>query len=223
MAWQEIELIAKVGGGLEQNMLDAKPLFRDCNISSLEPMDHDRMEFELDGEFDEEEFSVTKSKIPRMLSSGPTLPPTRLPSEMDTRAAPALKLLDEDYILFPSYEEPLRRDPRTERLAIINSSTSPELSPFIAQNAMDDLYLQHPPTRHVDYFTHDWTEADICASWRQVVTERQDMDAHQPRLENASWRMWAKTRSSLPTLSPEAINWSVVYSSIVFKACTNVS
>jgi hypothetical protein len=31
------------------------------------------------------------------------------------------------------------------------------------------------------------------------------------RLENASWRTWAKQRNKLKTISPETLNWSVLF------------
>jgi hypothetical protein len=41
------------------------------------------------------------------------------------------------------------------------------------------------------------------------------------RLENASWRTWAKSKYRLRTISPETLNWCVIrsYASTIF---TNV-
>jgi len=63
-----------------------------------------------------------------------------------------------------------------------------------------------PGADRVDYFSHNWNEADIAGSWRYVISNRQDM-ANSARLENASWRMWAKAKNHLKTVDPSKINW----------------
>jgi len=72
--------------------------------------------------------------------------------------------------------------------------------------AGDDTAIETEPTRHVDYLSHNWKEEDIWASWRHIVTKR-TVYANSPRLENASWRTWAKSKYRLKTVSPEALNW----------------
>ncbi|KAK8442707.1 protein phosphatase regulator [Candidozyma auris] len=79
--------------------------------------------------------------------------------------------------------------------------TSPELIPH------DDTDVSVEPSRHVDYLSHQWDVADICKSWRYVISRRKSV-ANAARLENASWRTWAQRRSGLKTISPEAVNWS---------------
>lgn len=74
--------------------------------------------------------------------------------------------------------------------------------------AADDHYIEEEPSRHVDYLSHEWKEEDIWASWRYVTGRRSVYD-NGVRLENASWRTWAKMRLELGTVSPEALNWSV--------------
>jgi Fungal protein of unknown function (DUF1752) len=70
----------------------------------------------------------------------------------------------------------------------------------------DDSLIEEQPSRHVDYLSHDWKEEDIWASWRYVTTRR-NMYSNSVRLENASWRTWAKLKYKLRTVSPETLNW----------------
>ena len=74
------------------------------------------------------------------------------------------------------------------------------------QSAGDDLAVEAPPTRHVDYLSHEWKEEEIWSSWRHIVGKRRALDNWE-RLENASWRTWAKSKSQLPTVSAETLNW----------------
>lgn len=70
----------------------------------------------------------------------------------------------------------------------------------------DDNDIVYEPSRHVDYLSHDWKEADISKSWRYIVLKRKDV-ANSARLENASWRTWAQAKYHLKTVSPESVNW----------------
>ena len=72
--------------------------------------------------------------------------------------------------------------------------------------AGDDTAIQIEPTRHVDYLSHNWKEEDIWASWRHIVAKRK-VYSNSQRLENASWRTWAKSKYQLKTVSPETLNW----------------
>lgn len=74
------------------------------------------------------------------------------------------------------------------------------------RSAGDDLAVEEQPSRHVDYLSHEWEEDEIRSSWRHVVGKRRVLDNWE-RLENASWRTWAKSRGRLLTISPEALNW----------------
>jgi hypothetical protein len=85
-------------------------------------------------------------------------------------------------------------------------SERPAKVELIYQSIGDDTALLREPTRHVDYLSHDWCEEDIWRSWRHIVSHRQKFESHQ-RLENASWRTWAKSRNRLRTVSPEKLNW----------------
>lgn len=64
------------------------------------------------------------------------------------------------------------------------------------------------PSICVDYLSHDWQEDDVWASWKAMTKHKTEI-ANGVRLENASWRTWAKQRGNLKTISPETLNWSV--------------
>ena len=72
----------------------------------------------------------------------------------------------------------------------------------------DDIDARQEPSRQVDYLSHEWKEEDIWSSWRHIVTRRKHY-GEQSRLENASWRTWAKQKYRLRTISPETLNWLV--------------
>lgn len=78
---------------------------------------------------------------------------------------------------------------------------SPEFLPH------DDTDIEIEPSRHVDYFSHQWDVGDISKSWRYIIQKRKNV-ANSARLENASWRTWAQRRSNLKTINPELLNWS---------------
>ncbi|KAH9814265.1 Fungal protein of unknown function (DUF1752) [Teratosphaeria destructans] len=81
-------------------------------------------------------------------------------------------------------------------------SDSPVLTPTVA----DDTAIKSEPKHHVDYLSHDWREEDIWSSWRHIVSQRK-VYGQRSRLENASWRTWAKSKYHLRTVSPETLNW----------------
>jgi hypothetical protein len=75
----------------------------------------------------------------------------------------------------------------------------------------DETSILDEPSRHIDYLSNEWREEeDILASWKYVVARRR-MYSDGVRLENASWRMWAKMKNKLQTLPCEAVNWLVFY------------
>lgn len=86
-------------------------------------------------------------------------------------------------------------------------SLSPSIpeSPDVPQ-PIDDIAVKPEPSKRVDYFTHNWNESDISASWRYIVLRRKDV-ANSARLENASWRSWTKAKYNLKTVAPETVNW----------------
>lgn len=68
--------------------------------------------------------------------------------------------------------------------------------------------IQHPPEICVDYLSHDWKkEDDIWTSWKVMSKQKKEI-ANGVRLENASWRTWAKQKYDLKTVNPEKLNWS---------------
>ncbi|KAI5808126.1 hypothetical protein DFH27DRAFT_544598 [Peziza echinospora] len=90
-----------------------------------------------------------------------------------------------------------------------SSTVSPHNSPDLDHPvliALDDNTIKHEPSRHVDYLSHNWKEEDIWSSWRYMVGKR-NVYQNSARLENASWRTWAKAKYNLKTLSPEKLNW----------------
>ena len=85
-------------------------------------------------------------------------------------------------------------------------SSMPETPSLVSPPAADDTFLEMEPSRHVDYLSHTWKEEDIWSSWR-YVTSRKHVYSNGIRLENASWRTWAKSKYNLGTISPETLNW----------------
>lgn len=141
--------------------------------------------------------------------------------------------LDDDHgIAFPTYDEvqffhedeplDLPPSPRPEddlpsdtasdcsRDCAVSTSTNSTHSdsPLPTPSVADDTAIKQEPSRHVDYLSHDWREEDIWSSWRHIVSQRR-VYGQRSRLENASWRTWAKSKYRLATVSPETLNWSV--------------
>lgn len=86
------------------------------------------------------------------------------------------------------------------------SSDTPLTTPDPLPVSEDDTAVRKQPSHHVDYLSYVWREEDIWASWRYLV-EHRNVYGERSRLENASWRNWAKTRFGLKTVSPETLNW----------------
>jgi len=74
-----------------------------------------------------------------------------------------------------------------------------------AKNIKDDSDVYYAPSIHVDYFSHAWCVEDILASWRHLQS-RERSSKNAARLENATWRAWAKVSSDLPIVSPQEID-----------------
>lgn len=114
-----------------------------------------------------------------------------------------------DEIILPSYDA----GPCAPKLPEAPSEASTESSTDIHRvnlpRPADDSSIEEEPSRHVDYLAHEWKEEDIWASWRYVVARREIYD-HGVRLENASWRTWAKLKLNRGTVSPETLNWLVL-------------
>lgn len=131
--------------------------------------------------------------------------------------------LDDDELFLPVYDYANTSPPgdsadsyTTESTSSAYLSTSPEPiekkdsispeTPDVVITAVDDFEIKHEPSRHVDYLSHEWTEEQICSSWRYMVGKRNAYQ-YSARLENASWRTWAKSRFNLGTISPQKLNW----------------
>ncbi|RDW56943.1 hypothetical protein BP5796_13010 [Coleophoma crateriformis] len=77
---------------------------------------------------------------------------------------------------------------------------------ILGRYAEDDSNVQSQPSHFVDYLSHDWDEQDIWHSWKYVTSDKEVLD-HGVRLENTSWRLWAKMRNNLKNVSPETLEW----------------
>ena len=137
---------------------------------------------------------------------------------LDTKAA---EVEYEEDIQFPSYDGPSQGQqhilefngpppPKSPSPSPVDSD-DPALRPRTGSTEMpisagDDQAIESEPTRHVDYLSHEWREEDIWASWRYIVARR-GVYSNSVRLENASWRTWAKAKHHLRTVSPETLNW----------------
>jgi hypothetical protein len=130
---------------------------------------------------------------------------------------------ERNQIVLPSYDcvgyckqtrdlEPLTRPPTDDSCTIspVFSSTltddSKPDSPVPVEYANDDTAVWNPPSRYVDYLSHDWQEEDIWTSWKHIVSKRKVYD-NGSRLENASWRTWTRLKYQLKTVHPESLNW----------------
>jgi hypothetical protein len=70
----------------------------------------------------------------------------------------------------------------------------------------DDSAAVPQPSMRVDYLSHIWKEEDVWTSWRFVIRTPKMYD-NRARLENASWRSWAKYKHNLKTTHPKKLNW----------------
>lgn len=87
------------------------------------------------------------------------------------------------------------------------ANTTISESPLSTPTVVDDTAVRQEPSRQVDFLSHEWREEDIWSSWRNIVSQRKTVYGERSRLENASWRTWAKTKFDLRTVSPERLNW----------------
>lgn len=118
---------------------------------------------------------------------------------------------DEDEDQFPLFENntPQSHPADTQSRQSMDTEDSYDSQINIStpsEPANDDTSVVHEPTRHVDYLAHEWKEEDIWSSWRYIVARRKTIN-NSVRLENASWRTWAKAKDNLKTISPESLNW----------------
>lgn len=177
------------------------------------------------------DISRLPASLPSSAPSSPRLTAPEFSNQPSYTSTPSSSLsLDEqcrtedEDVVFPSYddggyyEQMLDADspssPEVPGLdAVTKSASDSDLAkPTHPQNsdakltAGDDTAIENEPTRHVDYLSHNWKEEDIWASWRHIVAKRK-VYSNGARLENASWRTWAKSKHQLKTVSPETLNW----------------
>ncbi|KAF9889495.1 hypothetical protein FE257_007205 [Aspergillus nanangensis] len=147
--------------------------------------------------------SSAPSSIPPSPRTDQSLPtPTLSSLSLDLNAQ-----LDEEELLLPPYDANSCAPKESETASDTSTASLADtrhLNPHTP--AADDITIEEEPSRHVDYLSHEWDEEDIWASWRYVVARRNVYD-NGVRLENASWRTWAKVKLQRGTVSPETLNW----------------
>ncbi|KXS94637.1 hypothetical protein AC578_2246 [Pseudocercospora eumusae] len=125
--------------------------------------------------------------------------------------------LDTD-ITFPNYDADIAVPPSSPAFCDVDddcsqphesttTDTTISESPLPTPTIVDDSALRQEPSRQVDFLSHEWREEDIWSSWRNIVSQRKTVYGERSRLENASWRTWAKAKFDLRTVSPEQLNW----------------
>ena len=133
---------------------------------------------------------------------------------------------DDDGLMFPAYSsgrwktegEEEHRTPPSSPVQPQRPSSAPFVdgeaqscsapTPEALAHSEDDTAVRAEPSQHVDYLSYEWKEEDIWSSWRHIVEHRK-VYGERSRLENASWRTWAKSQFKLKTISPETLNWYV--------------
>ncbi|KAG9188351.1 hypothetical protein G6011_02274 [Alternaria panax] len=133
---------------------------------------------------------------------------------------------DDDALAFPNYASapPCKKRVRPIDVALVKpaspamrpatlpsptdafASDTPMTTPDPMPVSEDDTAVRKEPSHHVDYLSYEWREEDIWSSWRHIV-EHRSVYGERSRLENASWRTWAKAQFKLKTVSPETLNW----------------
>lgn len=125
---------------------------------------------------------------------------------------------DDTDITFPNYdgydgdfglssESIAHNDKPNDEPSESTTNTTISESPVSTPTVVDDTAVRQEPSRQVDFLSHEWREEDIWSSWRNIVSQRKTVYGERSRLENASWRTWAKTKFDLRTVSPERLNW----------------
>ncbi|KAG4035302.1 hypothetical protein MFRU_001g00730 [Monilinia fructicola] len=185
------------------DVVDAAPrIIRQPEVSVLrvicmDETDDDEIEFPSYDEIkwnDHNEDQVPKEQYDAQVEyylQSPSLQPTYLEDDMSLCSTPPF--------LSPSDQSP---EPEPSEL-----SEPPEALEYCdITETMDDIAVKPKPSHHVDYLSHDWPEEDLWASWKYIQSNRTAYE-NSKRLENASWRCWAKKRSNLKTVAPETVNW----------------
>ncbi|KAL8716790.1 MAG: hypothetical protein Q9225_005907 [Loekoesia sp. 1 TL-2023] len=173
------------------------------------------------------------NSLPSSAPSSPRLSQHQLSNQPSYTSTPSSSLsldeacsVDDEDIHFPSYGDGVYTEPshiiQPPNSPEVNSSQVPATSDSLLSypsppkkiaartgpsgSVGDDMAVSKEPTRHVDYLSHNWREEDIWASWRLIIAKRKSY-TNSTRLENASWRTWAKSKYGLQTVSPETLNW----------------
>lgn len=138
---------------------------------------------------------------------------TRTLGLLDEYIDPTKKLLgkykDIDTDDTTAYKIKNEKENKKENLKEDLSLPAPDTDTFLIHH--DDNDLVYEPNRHVDYLSHKWDESEISQSWKYIILKKKKRDQDlidAARLENASWRTWAKARNNLKTVRPEVVNWS---------------
>jgi hypothetical protein len=146
--------------------------------------------------------SPVASNLPSALPSPGFAP---IPEQL-AYASTLNSLSPENELVLPSYDTESLHNPKGPEDVSDASTDSHPPSWTLQAPSADDTLIEDEPSRHVDYLSHDWKEEDIWSSWRYVTSRRNDY-SNGVRLENASWRTWAKAKHNLKTVSPESLNW----------------
>jgi hypothetical protein len=173
------------------------------------PSDRNQKDYLIDSDVDnwsetESNFSTGRSSVAESHSTRTTVSFAGIEDHFD----------EDDHIDFPSYDDATHVRKVSDlcdgvsALPSLGSAEVPESSSLeTIEHAEDDVAISEvPPSRHVDYLSHDWCEEDIWSSWKHLKSKRKVYNKKE-RLENAAWRIWEKERQNLPTISPESINW----------------
>ncbi|RAL66272.1 hypothetical protein DID88_005943 [Monilinia fructigena] len=185
------------------DVVDAAPrIIRQPEVSALrlicvDDTDDDEIEFPSYDEIkwnDNIEDQVPKEQYDAQVEyylQSPSLQSTYLEDDMSLCSTPPF--------LSPSDQSP---EPELSEL-----SEPPEAMEYCdITETIDDMAVKPKPSHHVDYLSYEWPEEDLWASWKYVQSNRTAYENGR-RLENASWRCWAKKRSNLKTVAPETVNW----------------
>lgn len=93
-------------------------------------------------------------------------------------------------------------------MVTVTAATAATLKKPIAEDDFESQQKRNvrQPEMCVDYLSYTFDEMDLAASWRVMTKQKKDV-VDGIRLENASWRTWAKQRNNLKTISPQTLNW----------------
>lgn len=99
--------------------------------------------------------------------------------------------------------------PSNARTSMQREGPSAKTTPMHDDTDAGRLIPVDRPALAIDYLGNGWcNEDDIAASWKFMTKQKNDL-INGLRLENASWRNWAKQRHNLKTINPRTLNWYV--------------